>query len=170
MSAFVVDPRTIDYLIQYAQQHRGYGQSGVGITVPRSLAKADLPAWLDYQPGDRFYAQSVSANELGQVLLTENVRSVRARYEDCPSDDLPGPIDRRRIWSYRFQPILAPLKPAWVVKACDCLDYQSCETSDWQETLAYAIVQAIRESAIGDLTDKAPWGISDDDLQVKQTA
>jgi hypothetical protein len=166
MSAYVVDPRTIDYLVAWAQRHR-YQRSGLQVRIPRTLAKADLPAWLDYQPGDSFYAVSVRADELGQLLMAANVKSVRHRYPDCPTDDMPGPVDQRNVWRYRFTPIQADLNAAWVIKSCDCLDYQSCEVEDWRDSLAYAVVQAIREDAIGELTDDAPWGVSDEDLQPK---
>ena len=148
MSAYIVDPRTIDYLVQWGARHR---------SVVRD--------------GERVRLDDIPQNELGQILMTENVRSVRTRYPQDSADTLPGPVNQKRVWRYHFQPVPHQmLKPAWVIKACDCLDYQSCETDDWRETLAYQIVQAIRESAISALTDDAPWGITDDDLSPKPVA
>jgi hypothetical protein len=34
---------------------------------------------------------------------------------------------------------------------CDCYAYQACETSDWHETEAYAIMQYLKQRAIRNL-------------------
>jgi len=85
----------------------------------------------------------------GQVLMQQNRRSVNVRYgesmraakftEDC--DTLADPVV--------------------VLKACACYDYQSCETDDYEETEAHAIIQALRKRAITELPGygEAPWGI-----------
>lgn len=163
MSAYIVDPRTIDYLVAWAQRHH-HDHLRLRVRIPRTMAAAAVPECIGLQPGDSFNTVSISANDLGAILLAENVRSVRARYPNDAPDELPGPCDQRRVFAYRFRPITANLNPAWVIKAADCLNYQSCETDDWQETLGYAIMQAIREDAIRTLTDDAPWGISAEDL------
>jgi hypothetical protein len=168
MSAYIVDPRTIDYLVAWAQRHRSHHLTP-SARVPdgtQGMARADVPECLQgiAGPGERFYLVQVSPNDLGAILLAENVRSVRYRYPNDGPDDLPGPCDQGRVWGYQFRPITNTLDARWVIKACDCLDYQSCETTDWEDTLAHAILTAIREDAIASLTTDAPWGITDDDL------
>jgi hypothetical protein len=48
-----------------------------------------------------------------------------------------------------------------IIKLCNCLDYQSCETPDWKDTRAYALLDNIRERAIRELPgyDNAPWDL-----------
>lgn len=55
--------------------------------------------------------------------------------------------------------------PVEVIKACNCYNYQACETPDWKDTEAQAIVHALRERAIKQLEGygKAAWVIYDCD-------
>jgi hypothetical protein len=97
-----------------------------------------------------------NAEEIGRALLDENVRSVGHRYE--------GRIDseeKNAAASYKFVRFDTPLEIAEVIKACHCLDYQSCETDDWKDSKAYAILQAIEDKAITRIPgyERAPWGI-----------
>lgn len=64
------------------------------------------------------------------------------------------------ICDYKFKPKV--LTAVEVLKACDCYDYQSCETDDYHETTAAKLVDRIRKSAIGKLPgyEDAPWGIT----------
>jgi hypothetical protein len=158
MSAYIVDPRTIDYLVQWAKRHRS-GLSAI------ECKRDQLPERMqDAHDGLRLRIGGVFNDELGQLLLTENVRSVRYRYPNDDADSLPGPIDQVRIWRYRFQPIAQDLNPAWVVKAAKCLSYQSCEHPEWEASPAKAILEAIAEDALYALIDDAPWGIDDEVL------
>lgn len=84
---------------------------------------------------------------IGQKLLDENYRSVNYRYGE--EDEAP-----------KFKMILdRQWEPVELIKLCDCYIYQTCETPDFRETEAWAIVQALREFAIGSLPgmDEAPW-------------
>jgi len=85
------------------------------------------------------------------LLYQENIRSVRARYPDDKWDDLPGPNIKplhivvrpehfmRREW--RLQPVeILVMLASW--------EYQSCETGDYETTLAWKLAQQIKEAAI----------------------
>lgn len=87
-----------------------------------------------------------------ELLLQENVRSVNCRYA---SDD-PAPI-------IRYDGRAPTLSPLAVLKACNCLDYQSCETTDWDMTDACQLLDAIRREAVRCLPgyDAAEWCIND---------
>lgn len=93
--------------------------------------------------------------EIGQKLVDENFRSVNFRYSH--HNDPEEPFTFRHI-------MLRDYSPIEIIAACDCYDYQTCETSDWQETEAWAIMHALRERAISLLKDAAdtPWAIYDD--------
>jgi hypothetical protein len=94
-----------------------------------------------YSNGDR--------GRLGQVLMEQNYRSINTRYNEKTA--APKFADD---WNTSADPVV-------ILKACDCYDYQSCETDDYEQTEAYVIVQAIRHRNISRLPgyDKAPWGI-----------
>jgi hypothetical protein len=64
---------------------------------------------------------------------------------------------------YCFTYAARPLSPVQLIKAVHCLDYQSCETEDWETTLAWRICQAVVSAAIGRLPayEAAAWEIAD---------
>lgn len=92
------------------------------------------------------------------MLWEENARSVNARYEPTLAAELVGnvvPLPRRWLPSY------ARLTPVEVLKACACYDYQACETDDYRDTVAFALVELIRGHAISLLPgyDDAAWEV-----------
>lgn len=95
------------------------------------------------------------------VLYQENIRSVSARYPDDSIDNLPGPIHKPAeiVVEFRAWITAAGLKPVAILKMCDCLEYQSCETDDYRQTPAFALLDAIRGAAIRNLAgyEDAPW-------------
>jgi len=94
-----------------------------------------------------------NATEIGRILLTENERSVRHRYPNVTPDDLPGLTieENGQAALYEFKPWVMELSPLWILKACDCFDYQASETDDYAASIAHKIVMAIRMRAIGRL-------------------
>ena len=120
MSAFIVADAHIDFLVTYAI---GGGPSRVSGENPQ---------------------------ELGQMLLDQNTRSVNWRYRDNAAAE-----------KYVFRPFTGLMTPIAAIKLCDCYDYQACETDDYEKTEAARLVDAIRSKAIRALPgyDDAPWGI-----------
>lgn len=112
-----------------------------------------------YNPAtrDRTQITTFNAGEIGRILMDENVRSVCHRYADA------GVEEKNAAADYRFKLLLKyhHLKPVQVIKACHCLDYQSCETPDWEGTLAHRILQTIISHATHRLAgyDDAAWEI-----------
>lgn len=90
-------------------------------------------------------------NEIGQILLNENYRSVNYRYSE---DEQPH--------HFRHVPSLMKYSLLQIIKACNCYNYQACETPDYYDTEAYSIVMAIREHAIHLLPgyEDAAWEIN----------
>lgn len=75
---------------------------------------------------------------MAQTLHNENCKSWNYRYhEKEPADDV-------KYDQFKF-PSIDTLQ---VVKACDCLEYQSCEHPDYYKSSAYKIMAAIRGTAI----------------------
>ena len=88
------------------------------------------------------------------LLYAENVRSVNHRYPNHEPSE-PVAFTEREI---RTAPDLTPVQ---MLKACACLEYQSCETEDYRETEAYKLMKRMENAAIGALPgyEDAPWGI-----------
>lgn len=92
------------------------------------------------------------ALEYAEVLQAENLASVRARYPNHVAVDPPlFPTPRLEH--------CAGLEPVAILKMCDCLEYQSCETDAYHSSIAWRLLRAIREAAIRELPgyDAAPW-------------
>jgi hypothetical protein len=100
---------------------------------------------------------SRTRDAIGTILLQENVRSVCHRYRDATITKV----------NYKFKPysafaIMPEMKKlAWVLKLCDCFDYQACETADYDQSEAHGIIEDIRQQAINLLPfyHDAPWGL-----------
>lgn len=146
MSAFVVSHDHIDALLSFAKDKRMNDRLGYFVTPSRF----DTIDW----------------STIGRVLLAENERSVCHRYPDCVPGNTPGKIGEETI-GYRFRyfepfiHIQFTKKCVWIIKACDCFDYQACETDNYDQTIAHKIIRSIRAEAVRCLPDydAAPWGI-----------
>jgi hypothetical protein len=175
VSAFICDLRTIDYLVAYARRKRDLRpvlDTPQRDALPPTLRLLASPIVItDTSPVRCYHWPVDDADATGRLLLAENIRSVRYRYPDDAPDELPGPVPTPQADAYTFNPrgLPAELDPAWVIRAADCLRYQSCETPDWPETAACTILEAIREAAIGALVARAGasevWEIRNDTLK-----
>lgn len=167
MSAFVVSTDHIDAMISAGLEGR-----------------FEL-SW--YWDGERHCLNRGNADEVGSMLLSENVRSVEYRYsppgreaiygdgfESGEDFNLPGTYVAETIaegieaisvpqWMtpYSYKQPRRRFSPVEILKAIDCFDYQSCETGDWRETEAYAFCQSLRDDMIGRLPgySDAAWSI-----------
>jgi hypothetical protein len=150
MSAFIVSHDHIDALLTFASMRNIQGT--VSYFVKETRKRVDITA--------------LNATEVGRILLTENERSVYARYTDCGpgKGNAPGTLgEDAETYTFKPWPWNATLTPASILKACSCFDYQACETDDYRETLAYTIIDAIRHRAIASLPgydDAAGWEFS----------
>lgn len=91
--------------------------------------------------------------EIGQIFLTENYRSVGYRYSE-PASNQPA--------AYRFRSFTKPLSAVAILKACDCLEYQSCEHDQWGDSVAKSLLDSIRTVATRHVPGygDAQWEIS----------
>lgn len=152
MSAFIVPVEHIDALLAAAL----------------SCRPSDTPRWRG-KAGESVcegYCKLThnSADAVGKMLVTENVRSVGYRYGG-PQDDLPCmPDDRagqRELLNYRHKPDRAIRTPTVVeaLKLIDCYEYQSCEHDEWETSEAFRFCAALRSHLIHRLPgySQAPW-------------
>lgn len=135
MSAFVVNESHIDVLMQFATRFRAYRGSNYY-----------------YWNGESHKITRDNVSELGQKLLDENYKSVNYRYND---NEIPD--------KYVYKVPSRTYTPVEILKACACLNYQSCEHPEWEESEAYAILETIKSDAINALPgyEEANWEITD---------
>ena len=157
MSAYVCNPAHIKELAAFAAS---------GSICPGSLnVPAHSPRYYGGKDMSGHTHEDV-ATYYANVLWDENIRSVMTRYADSYQDgqELPGPIDRpKQLKVTRRNLMNRRVKdPVHLLKMCDCLEYQSCETEDYRQTTAFGLLDAIRGAAISRLPgyDQAPWELA----------
>lgn len=99
----------------------------------------------------RMFKVQENEQETARLLLDENVKSVNARYRDN---------ETMSITYDRAAPILTAIQ---AIKAAQCLRYQSCEHSDYEDSIAFKLIEAIITDAIPRLDgyESAQWSIAD---------
>jgi hypothetical protein len=137
MSAFVVHPEHINVLLW------------AGLKDPRLGALR----WDHGHPTNSTDLQPESATSIGQMLLTENVKSVN----HADGADLSAPV------AYTYRP---PQERGWsnveLLNALHCYQYQACEHPQWNSSEAHAFCRALERRLIHRLpgyTD-GPWAIT----------
>ena len=130
MSAYICDPSVFGILAAYAVENR-----------------CVIPEW---RHGKRSDSRIQTAEQVARGLARENIRSVITRYPNSQDGNRPGsPLldadieTAAAIYARYFIEHPQKLTAAQVIRLCGCLDYQSCETDDWEETLAYQQLQRI---------------------------
>jgi hypothetical protein len=151
MSAYVCDEDHIKTLAMFAASRGRHGQSG---NVPEY--------WLRHFGGKDMSGHTPAevATYFAQVLLDENIRSVAYRYQDSDLDNLPGPVPTPREITVTDSDMhkAREINPLQLLKMCACLNYQSCESEDWRQTVAYTLLGGIKDAAINKLPgyDESP--------------
>ena len=128
MSAFTVTNTHINALVRYASRHKitvAYGNPTMRLNV------------------------SAHEQEVAQLLLDENIKSVNYRYSETET----GFIEYDR-----GAPILTAIQ---AIKAAQCLRYQSCEHPTYEGSIAERLIEAIISDAIPRLEgyNEAQWAI-----------
>lgn len=145
MSAFICNPEHFGILAAFATKHRcAVSEWSCGTSVETAQAVA-------------------------RGLARENIRSVAHRYPEDVSGGRPGPClhdaeieEAAAIYAAHFVTHPQGVAPIQIIKLCNSLDYQSCETDDWKETPAYRQNERIKNAAIRCLNgyDQADWEFS----------
>jgi hypothetical protein len=148
VSAFIVSKEHLDLLVRLA--------FGGPRPEPHS-SRWKPPSWL--------IEHRTTPDELGKLLLAENVASVSYRYPNARADELPGA--RPPYWlvseageggyAYRRQPYV--LTAVEGLKALACYAYQSCEHPEWNDSPAHAFCRSLEKVLIAALPriDNTPW-------------
>ena len=119
----------------------------------------------------------LTAQNVAKGLALENIRSVAHRYPNDEDGQRPGPnlkdadiVEACQIYAGHFAKRLGGvivmaedvLEPIQVIKLVRSLDYQSCETDDWEMTLAAQQLRWISGEAISRLDgyEDADWSFT----------
>ncbi len=137
MSAFLVDNDTIDLLVSAIKLYR---------LKEDGYLRPDTGNEPDHLPGVR--PEHYTYDDLGKVLLYQNHRSLGARYGD--------PVE---VPTYHLR-LVVSLRPVDIIKSCQCLQYQACETDDYGQTYTKQLLDSLVDAAIRRLPgyEEAPWG------------
>ena len=100
------------------------------------------------------------------TLAMANIRSVASRYEltlDQACRDSAGMSMREYLDTVEFLvPGTSKVSNAQIIKALDCLEYQSCECPLWEESAAKYIMDLMRDSIkrySPEAYEKAAWEV-----------
>ena len=162
MSAYIVNRSLIDALAKYATR-RNFNIfpyiEYCGVTFDQKKAIAGNPS------GYNDYSDLQQCQIIGRILWMENLRSVAHRYPQDDSSSRPGPVCGNidaTIEGYEFTAThcVRSVFPTALeaLAACRELEYQSCETDDYEQSAACKIIQRIKDSAIFALTEDTGTG------------
>ncbi len=98
--------------------------------------------------GPLYGSELDTTDKVIQVLVQANLKSLENRYPDDESETnglFIGACKKEatRLWD---------VPPMEIIKSCKCLEYQSCETKDWYDSLAYKVLDCIKDEAIRKLS------------------
>ena len=135
MSAFICMPEHFGILAAYAAEHDcAIGEWGL------------------------HFSKIATAQHVARGLARENIRSVAHRYPDTVSGGRPGPClldeeieEAAAIYAAHFVTHPQGVAPIQIIVLCQGYDYQSCETKDWKDTLAWRQIDWIKNEAIRNL-------------------
>lgn len=136
MSCYFVAKETIDLLVSAAVELKIYAPLRDGKFCAVTEQTADL---------------------LGQLLWTQNAASVNCRYPDARHDDSARAMLDSAA-AYRWQPYI-DIKPAAVVGCARNLDYQACETQDYNGSATHLFCLTIQAEMAKKLVGETIWGV-----------
>ncbi|MCX6021872.1 MAG: hypothetical protein NTZ05_09110 [Chloroflexi bacterium] len=161
MSAFVVNPAHITALLAVAM-HGPADQATP--RNPGASAFSGVFTWYafnSYVAGnwEQLRLDLNNADAIGQMLWDENRKSVTRRYQPRPA--LAEALAAAEEPYHYRRPTKEPTI-AGALKAIRCLEYQSCEHPEWEQSAAHAFCENLRLRLIEALPgyDDAAWEIT----------
>ena len=94
------------------------------------------------------YLDHANADEVGNMLMDENIKSVSHRYPDDSLVSLPGPVSPEWLEVFKYHPLLKVPSPVETLKVVNCYEYQSCEHPTWHDSKAEAFCDNLKSYAI----------------------
>lgn len=93
------------------------------------------------------------ATHIANIMLAENYRSLDSRYGD---NDEPHTVEV----GVHLPMHMYAVDAGKIAKSVRCYEYQSCESSDWEDTIAHRICRMIYMTALERIPsyEDAEWG------------
>jgi hypothetical protein len=136
------------------------------VALPPGVSAAVLNLWEAIGANGGRLSLLWYRREVFELLRAENFRSLRARYpghDDGRAGGMWHPEDETAVAAVPAQ----RLEAVTIIKACHGFRYQACESHEWGESLAAAIVEAIEAAAVHRLPgyDRSNgWHLEDSDV------
>ncbi|MEQ1726768.1 MAG: hypothetical protein ABL982_00190 [Vicinamibacterales bacterium] len=147
MSAYVVHPDTVDYIVSAAEKFSARFHSPLRLDAgPHALATTSVLEAMNTFP---LFAKT-NAELVGKILWAANLESVAYHYNELKGGE-----------AYLFTRVrYDEIDPVDVLASIACLRYQSCEFYNYHDSFAARILDTIERDAIRALPgyDDAPWG------------
>lgn len=170
MSAYVVDKATIDAIVHAAITARSSFGPFAYYHGDQTLHGSSC--WCRGRHDSRTPWHDVTeatASAVGQMLWDANIASVNYRYPDTVGNDAALPSrkghDTGVSYTYPERALLLAPPPdvGFAAKQLSCFNYQTCERPDYEQSEAFAFVQALREALLKRLQtyQSAPWGVAE---------
>lgn len=128
MSAYVMDPQDIEAIGRFVQYHAVL------------CAPANSKGLWVYWPGIPYDENRMNGQQVAELLMAENVRSVNHRYKEAdpaPAVRVPELVRIDQLPTLRE---VYELLGTW--------DYQACECDDYKQTRAYEALHMLRNLAL----------------------
>jgi hypothetical protein len=164
MSAWIVSHGHIDAIVNfYCNEH--HNNRLYKDTSPMKFERYINNNWTEIigdldECSEEIY---VNRQRLGEILLNENIRSVEARYSRSSRADLPGVIVEveamaehqkeyeaaDNLGGYKYNPNNhRNISVGQFISCLNCLDYQSCEHDEWEDSNAKFIIDTMKHNVI----------------------
>jgi hypothetical protein len=148
MSAYVVENHVIDYALSaFVELCRDRGVLHVYLD-PKDGQARHIPI---------AYGESKALDEIGSVILAQNVASVAYRYSEpiVPGENVYKFRQHRGVYANDRRKVIAQ-----ALKAISCIEYQSCEDPGWYGSDARQILNFMARSLANKLPEisGAEWG------------
>ena len=136
MSAYIMTDDEINIIVSYFIEPMQARDAGAYVKV-----------------GDNYdYLNIMNSAQVAKILKDENIRSVNNRYND----------NTESVYEFEYIPSARKRPVGNIIGALDCLEYQSCESDDWQTTNAWTIICQLRKHLLKQIAEREEtytWGI-----------
>ena len=164
MSAFLVNEKHIAELVKGYFKHELY--NSITWVNPSTGEEIDIAK-------RKFESEPLA---VAFFLAWANVESLKARYGEKVMTEFNVGVNsfQRSVSDYCASVVQATrnnnnadLSLAELIKMCDCLNYQSCEVEDYNNSDQYHILKRIKDSFVYKLVDQS---LNEDDVQWEYVA
>ena len=132
MSAFLVNPEHIGQVVSWHFSQPMHQTNFYNLHTRQEIK------FIDKQP---------KASQIAIMIAGANAASIKSRYPDNHHKIIGDLTDYLAACSQAARGGPQIQDPASIINMVNCLDYQSCEVENWQQSNAYWILKVIKDHA-----------------------